>query len=134
MALHRSQSSCNPSQNSADMPRTRPSRSAVSGVTPLLLLIISFNLGNDTPSLEAKTTWLMAKGLRNSSSNISPGCVGGRFLGSRPLAAVLPTFASLEDCIPALVVVADFDIVRIIVLPAETYPVLLIYPDAQLSL
>src|SRR5208283_1882088 len=134
MTLHRSQSTCNPSQNSADMPRTRPSLSAVSGVTPLLFLIISFNLGNDTPSFSAKSTWLMAKGLRNSSSNISPGCVGGRFFGSRPLVAILPTFGCLEDRTRALVVVCDFDIVCITVLPAETYPILLIYPNTQLSL
>ena len=43
-------------------------------------------------------------------------------------------FRLFEDCPRALMVVRDFDIVCITVLPAETYPILLIYPNAQLSL
>ncbi len=133
MACQRSQSSCSPSQKSADIPKTLPSLRAVSSVTPLLLLIISFNRGNDTPSLSAKSTWLTPSGLRNSSSNISPGCVGGRFVGSRLLAADLAYVAGFEDPRIDLVVVRDFNTECISILPSKTYPILLIYSDTYLS-
>jgi hypothetical protein len=37
----------------------------------------------DTPSRIANADCVMFKGLRNSSNSISPGCVGGRWVGSR---------------------------------------------------
>lgn len=46
-ACQRSQSNCNPNQKSADMPRTRANRNAVSGVTPRFPRTISFSRGND---------------------------------------------------------------------------------------
>jgi pimeloyl-ACP methyl ester carboxylesterase len=65
------------------MPVTCASRNAVSGVTPRFPRMISFKRGNETPSRMAKALCDTPSGLRNSSSNISPGCVGGRCDGSR---------------------------------------------------
>jgi hypothetical protein len=59
-------------------------------------------------------------GLRNSSSNISPGCVGGRSFDKR-------RFTSW------LVVIDNFDLVGISILPFETDPELLVYPEAVLT-
>jgi len=78
IACHRSQSSCNPSQKSADVRKTRASRSAVSGVTERLARIISLRRGKDTPRRTANSDCVMPSGFRNSSSSISPGCDGYR--------------------------------------------------------
>lgn len=106
IACHRSQSCCRPSQKSADIPNTRDSLSAVSGVTDLRPLIISFKRGYETPSLWASSVWVMLRGLINSSKSISPGCVGGRFVGS---------FLDI-----LLVVVCNFDIIYMSFLPNKT--------------
>jgi hypothetical protein len=58
-------------------------------------------------------------GFKNSSNNISPGCVGGRCFGKRRLTSWL-------------VVIDDFDLVGMTVLPFETDPELLVDPDAVL--
>jgi hypothetical protein len=60
------------------------------------------------------------RGFKNSSSNISPGCVGGRFLGKRRET-------------PWLVIVCDFDFEGMAFLPLETDPELLVDPDAVLT-
>jgi hypothetical protein len=61
----------------------------------------------------------MSKGFKNSSNNISPGCVGGRCFGKRRLTS-------------RLVVIDNFDLVGMIVLPFKTDPELLVDPDAVL--
>jgi len=119
MACHRSQSCCRPSQKSAGIPRTRSNRRAVSGVTERRPLTISFNRGYETPNRIANALWDNPSGFRNSSSSISPGCVGGRFLGS-----LRRTFR--------LMVVRDFDFVGMAFLPLETDPKFLIDSDAEL--
>ena len=55
----------------------------------------------------------------NSSSNISPGCVGGRLRGGRP-----PGEFRVGLDFPRLVVICDFDFVGMSTLPSETDPVL----------
>lgn len=114
IACQRSQSCCKPSQKSADIPRTRDSRNAVSGVTDRLPLIISFNRGYDTPNRRASSTCVRSSGLTNSSRSISPGWVGGRFFGSRR---------------PTSVIVCDCDFVCMAFLPCETDSILLIDAD-----
>ena len=81
-ACHRSQSCCNPTQKSAFIPVTQANRSAVSGVTARLPRMISLRRGNDTPERTAKADCEMPSGSGNSSRSISPGCVGGRRVGS----------------------------------------------------
>lgn len=71
MARQRSQSSCNPSQKSADMPTTRASLRAVSGVNDRFPRIISLSRGNETPSRTANSDCVIPRGLMNSSSNIN---------------------------------------------------------------
>ena len=61
----------------------------------------------------------MFSGFKNSSKSISPGWVGGRFLGS--FRAIL-----------LFVVVCNFDLISVTFLPNKTNTVLLIYPDAEL--
>ena len=122
-ACHSSQSCCNPSQKSADIPRTCASRSAVSDVTLRLPRIISFKRGKEIPRRTAKADWLIPRGLRNSSSSISPGCVGGLLAGSRR------TTGNCDDlplCGRRLVVVRDFDLIRISILPVKAHAILLI--------
>src|SRR5436305_9572025 len=67
----------------------------------------------------------MPRGFRNSSSSISPGCVGGRWRGRRR--------STRGAFCRGLVVVGDFDFVCIVVLPAETNPVLIVDADAVLT-
>jgi len=119
IAFHRSQSSCSPSQNSADIPRTLASLSAVSGVTPRLPLIISLRRGKETRSLSAKSDWVIAIGFRNSSSSISPGWVGARFRGNLVF-IVDDTETRRAERPLELVVVRNFDLICIPVLPTET--------------
>lgn len=121
MACQRSQSCCRPSQKSALIPRTRDRRNAVSGVTERLPLIISFSRGYDTPRRRASSACVRPSGLTNSSRSISPGCVGGRFRGSRR-----PTALS--------VVVCDFDFAGMTILPDKTNAVLLIDANTVLAL
>jgi len=123
MACHRSQSSWSPSQKSARIPKTRSRRSAVSGDTARRPRTISFKRGNDTPSLTAKSDCVTPRGFRNSSRSISPGCVGGRCVGSL-MSAVRGLGLS------ALVVVRDFDVVGIVTLPSETHSILVVDPNA----
>jgi hypothetical protein len=66
----------------------------------------------------------MPSGLRNSSSSISPGDVGGRSLGRRRCTRLGAR----------LVVVRDFDFVGMAILPPETDPVLLVDANAVLPL
>ena len=133
MAFHKSQSSCNPSQNSADIPRTLASLRAVSGVTPRLPLIISLRRGNETPSLVAKSDCVIANGFRNSSSSISPGWVGARFVGSRVFIV-----DDMETCRPesllVLVVVRNLDLICASILPTETNSIPLVDANARLTL
>src|SRR6266545_5901164 len=89
---------------------------AVSAVIPRFPLMTVFTRWIGTPIRDASSTCVMARGLRNSSSSISPGAVGGRFFGSM---VVLTS-----------VVVDDLDIARIAALEAEDDPVL-VDPDAE---
>ena len=98
MACQRSQSCCKPNQKSADIPNTRDSRNAVSGVTERRPMMISLRRGYETPKRRASSVCVSSRGLTNSSKSISPGWVGGRFRGSHR-----PTTLS--------VVVCDFDLV-----------------------
>ena len=98
------------------MPSTRARRNAVSGVTARLPLMISFSRGNETPRRAAKADWVIPKGARNSSRSISPGCVGGRWVGRR----------RRTSGARRLVVVRDFDFVGIAILPPEADPKLVI--------
>ena len=52
-----------------------------SDVTPRLPRMTSFNRGNETPNRIANADCEIPSGLRNSSSSISPGCVGGASVG-----------------------------------------------------
>jgi hypothetical protein len=119
MACQRSQSCCKPNQKSADIPNTRDSLKAVSGVTERLPLIISLSRGYETPRRRANSACVRSSGLTNSSKSISPGWVGGRFRGSRRLTT-------------SLVVICDFDLVGMAFLPCKTNSVLLINPDTVL--
>ena len=125
MACHKSQSCCSPSQKSALIPVTRAKRSAESGVTDRLPRTISFRRGNDTPRRIAKADCDTPRGLRNSSRSISPGWVGGWCVGSRR--------ATNGFFLRRLVVVGDFDLVGIPVLPRKAHPVLFIDPDTILT-
>ena len=110
---------------SGEVPNTRASLSAVSGVTDRFPRTTSFRRGNETPSRTAKADWLIPSGLRNSSSSIAPGWVGTRALGNHSEAALVPT--------PwRLVVVGDFDFLCTMVLPTKTNAVLLVDPNAVL--
>jgi len=121
MVCQRSQSCCKPNQKSADIPNTRDSRKAVSGVTERRPLMISLRRGYETPRRRASSACVNSRGLTNSSKSISPGWVGGRFRGSRR-----PT--------TSLVVICDFDFVGMAFLPCKTNSVLLINPDTVLIL
>lgn len=74
----------------------------------------------------------MPSGLTNSSSNISPGRVGGRRRGSRR-----PTRARERPCESVftgfLVIVRDLNLVGISSLPSETDPILVVNSDTVLS-
>ena len=109
IACHRSQSLCSPSQKSAGIPSTRASLSAVSGVTDRRPLMTSLRRGKDTPRRSAKAVWVIPRGSMNSARSISPGCVGGRSVGSR-----------------RSVVIDDFDFVGISILPSKTNSVLFV--------
>jgi len=65
----------------------------------------------------------MPSGLTNSSSSISPGCVGGRSLGSRR-----PRRGSSGR---RSAIVRDLDIEGIAILPVEAKPVVLVDPNAR---
>src|SRR5229473_2269883 len=106
------------------MPKRRSSRSAVSGVTPRLPCTSSLTRGYETPSRSAKPVWLKPSGLRNSSSSISPGCVGAPSVGTRTI-ALLPSSARS-------MVIRDLDPTRSLCRPAKTDPVLIVDPDAML--
>src|SRR4051812_22597092 len=67
----------------------------------------------------------MPNGCRNSSNSISPGWVGGRWVGNRRC-----TRAATGA---RLVVVRDFDVVGIAVLPSETDPILFVDANAVLA-
>ncbi len=70
-----SKSSCNPSQNLAELPKYLENRKAVSAVTLRLPLMIAEILGWGIPvSLESLYAE-MPSGRRNSSSKISPGWI-----------------------------------------------------------
>lgn len=64
----------------------------------------------------------------NSSSSISPGCVGVRFSGNRTLTVVGSDLGLL-----VLVVVCDLDLVGISGLPSKTHPILGIDSDTVLA-
>jgi hypothetical protein len=88
--------------------------------------------GNDTPSLAAKSDCVIAIGFKNSSSSISPGWVGARFLGNLVF-IVEDIEARRAGSLPALVVVRNFDLIGISILPTETDPILLIDTNTCLS-
>lgn len=132
IACQRSQSTCSPSQKSADIPRTRASRSAVSDVIERLPRMISLSLGNEIPRRIANSDWVMPSGLTNSSSNISPGRVGGRRRGNRR--ATRACARPCESVVPGLlVIIRDLNLVDISSLPSETNPILIVNSDAVLS-
>ncbi len=120
----------------AKSPRTFPSTlaslSAVSGVTPRLPLIISLRRGNETPSLTAKSDCVMPIGFKNSSSSISPGCVGARFLGSLVF-IVLPAGIRNAERPLDLVVVDNFDLICSPILPTEADTIPLVDSDTHLT-
>lgn len=129
-ACHSSQSCCNPSQKSADIRKTRASRSAVSGVILRLPRIISFNRGKEIPRRAANADWLIPRGFRNSWSSISPGWVGGLLVGSRRTTGDCD---DLPRCGRFSVIVRDFDLVRISILPAKAHAILLIDSNTVLA-
>lgn len=132
IACQRSQSCWSPNQKSADIPRTRASRRAVSGVTVRLPRTISFSLGNEIPKRTAKADWLMPRGRRNSCSSISPGCVGGFNRGSRRATRLRRRRRRLPP--RRLVVIRDFDFERIALFPTEADSILIVDPGAVLPL
>ncbi len=85
IACQRSQFCWPFSQNSAEVPNNAESRNAVSGVIPRFLLMISFTRGYETWMFSANSIWVIPNGFKNSSSSISPGCVGGRCFGKRAM-------------------------------------------------
>jgi hypothetical protein len=129
IACHRSQSSCNPSQKSADVRKTRASRSAVSGVTERLARIISLRRGKDTPRRTANSDCVMPSGFRNSSRSISPGCVGGLPRGKRRSAIPCEGISWLPALL-GLMIVDNLDFIGIFILPAETDTILLVDSNA----
>jgi hypothetical protein len=72
-----------------------------------------------TPSCTANADCEIPSGRRNSSNSISPGCVGGRCVGRRRCTSARGRF----------VVVRDFDVVGIAVLPPEAHPELIVDVD-----
>lgn len=131
IACQRSQSSWRPSQNSADIPRTRANLNAVSGVTARFPRTISFRRGNDTPRRAANSDCVTPSGRRNSSSNISPGWVGGLLRGLR---RVTPARDTLRDDLRRfLVIVRDLDAIGEARLPNEANTILIVDPDAVLT-
>ena len=132
IARHRSQSCCRPSQKSGDIPRTRANLRAVSGVTERFPRTTSFSLGKETPSRIAKSDWLIPNGFRNSSSNISPGCVGDLFFGKR-----LDTGSFFLFMVPAfpylLMVVRDFDFAGKASLPTKANSELIVNTNTMLA-
>ena len=132
MACQRSQSIFNPIQKSADIPKTRASRSAVLDMIERLPRMISLSRGNEISRRIANSDWVMPSGLTHSSSNISPGCVGARRRGSRRA-----TRARERPCesafIGLLVIIRDLNLVDISSLPSETNPVLIVDSDTVLS-
>lgn len=132
MACQRSQSTCSPSQKSADIPRTRASRSAVSDVIERLPRMISLSRGNEMPRRTANSDWVMPSGLTNSSSNISPGRVGGRRRGSRRATRSCERLCK-SVVTGLLVIIRDLNLVDISSLPSKTDPVLIVDPNAVLS-
>lgn len=87
---------------------------------------ISCRRTKETPSRAANADCEMRSGFRNSISSISPGCVGGRCVGSRRL-----TSASAAK--RRLVVVCDLDVRGISILPAEADSILAVDPNAVLA-
>lgn len=131
MACQRSQSICNPSQKSADIPTTCASRSAVSDVIERLPRMISLSRGNEIPRRIANSDWVMPNGLTNSSSNISPGRVGGRWRGSRRVTRARERPG--ESVVTGLlVIIRDLNLVDISSLPSKTDPILIIDSDTVL--
>ncbi len=78
----RSQSRCKLSQSSGPVPRASPKDRAESALTPRRPLTISFSRAYVHPRCSANALWLIPRGFKNSSRSISPGWVGGLFLGS----------------------------------------------------
>jgi hypothetical protein len=68
--------------------------------------------------------------LRNSSSNISPGCVGGRLVGSRRATKRRDDLSRLKR---PLVVVCDLNLIGISILPAKAHTILLVDANAVLA-
>src|SRR5699024_5729659 len=73
----------------------------------------------------ANAVCVMPSGFRNSSSSISPGGDGGACVGKRRSVSGNRSSASM--------VVDDFDIVCIPILPSKANPVLGVDPDAELA-
>lgn len=94
--------------------------------------MISLSRGNEIPRRIANSDWVMPSGLTNSSSNISPGRVGGRRRGSRRA-----TRARERPCesafIGLLVIIRDLSLVDISSPPSETDPVLIVDSNTVLS-
>src|ERR1039457_7032924 len=117
-ATSRSNRACRLIQSCAVVPKYRPRRRAVSAEIPRFSRTISLmRLGGTWISL-ARRYWLMPSGIRNSSRNISPGCIGGK---------------SLLLISNSLIIVHYFDIVSIIVAPHKTDSPLVIDADAVLA-
>ena len=91
---------------------------------------ISLSRGEEMPSRMANADWLMPSGFKNSSRSISPGCVGARSVGKRRVTRLVGRRA-----LPGrrLVVVRDFDVVRIAIVPAKADAILLVDADAVLT-
>src|SRR5579885_340599 len=105
-----------PIQNSALVPKYRPSRSAVSGVIARLPLTISLMRICGTPIALASAYWERPRGFRKSSRSTSPGCAGGK-------SAIVQISSMVVD---------DFDVVGVALAPAKANAPLIVDMDAML--
>lgn len=94
--------------------------------------MISLSRGNEIPKRIANSDWVMPSGLTNSSSNISPGRVGGRREGNRRATRACERVGE-SAFTDLLVIIRDFNLVDISSLPSETDPILIVDSDTVLS-
>ena len=116
--IRRLYSVCRFSQNWASTPKYLCSLKAVSAVMDLFPFTISLILLGGTERSRESWLMLMPKGSRKSSRRISPGFIGSRFF-----------FCTHRG---TSVIVCNFNMVRIAVIPFETYAPLLIDTDSIL--
>ena len=131
-AFDRSCICCRFSQNSGLLPKKRARRRAVSGVIPRLPRRMSPIRVAGTRILMARAFAVIPSGPRNSSRNISPGCVviRRRFHPDSGLLIVMCAFISGGR---SAVIVGDLHVMRSICLPNKADAVLVIDPYAVLG-